>query len=367
MRVLVVGMTDNPGGMESVIMGYFRKIDRAVIQFDFLVTCPKMAYEDEALDLGGRVFHIHKRGENVLRFHRELEAFMTEHAPEYAAIWVNLCNLVNVDFLKAAKRHRIAKRILHCHNAQNIDAGLLRSLMHDIHRTFITRYATDFWTCSEDACGWFYPKNIKQNPRYRYIPNSIDVTEYAFDPVVRTSVRKSMGWGRRFVIANVGRLHAQKNQTFLIHALAGLLRSNDRYCLALIGDGVDRPKLESEVNELGLQDAVEFLGVRDDVQSLYQGADVFVLPSLYEGVSIALLEAQANGLPCLLSDTLSQAGIVNNNVRKLGIEKRDMPLWATSVAELAESTDTRVDVNAMPGSVYDINCQVKNFVESLEK
>ncbi|PJM78653.1 glycosyltransferase family 1 protein [Bifidobacterium scaligerum] len=359
-RVLVVGMTANPGGLEAVVMNYYRKLDRSRIQFDFLITTPTMAYESEARALGAHIFSITARRVNPFKFTIELHRFFAEHATDYDILWANLCSLVNIDYLKMAARYSIPKRIVHCHNSRNMNDAL-RGVLHDMHRRSITRYATDYWSCSDNAAEWFFGKGIRSNPRYRYIPNGVDPSQYQFNEQIRESKRKELGVkDGQILIGNIGRLHTQKNQSFLLKAFAALSNRDARYRLIIVGDGDLRPSLEQEINDLGLQASVQLLGVRHDMADLYNAMDIFVLPSLFEGVSIALLEAQSNGLPCLISDTLSDEGIVNDNIRKVSIENIDG--WRTVIPQTGI---TRVSINKMLGSDFDINKQVSSFMQDL--
>lgn len=359
LKVLVVGMTENPGGIESVIMNYFRNVDLNKIHFDFLAPFPHIAYESEIIAAGSVITSLPLRHVNPIAFRRGLEAFMKEHAMEYNAIWVNLCNLVNIDFLKFAKRYGISRRIIHCHNSQNMD-GVLKNAIHKYHRKRIAEYATDFWTCSENASSWFYGDNIRNQPTYAYIPNAIDPEEVRFDKGVRECIRKSMGWEGKIILGNVARLHPQKNQEFLLRSLAPLLRQGDAFRLALVGDGVLRDDLMRQSEDLDIRQSVEFLGVRTDVKALYQGMDAFLLPSQYEGVSMSFLEAQANGLPCLISSTLSDEGIVNDTVRKIPIDVAGEQMWRDAVLRLSTG-DAGRGSTSLPGSEYDIHRQVQDL------
>ncbi len=365
LKILVVGMTENPGGIESVVMNYFRNADSNKLHFDFLSTFPHMAYESEILGAGSSIVSLPSRHAKPITFGRRLDFFMKEHATEYDAIWVNLCNLVNIDFLKAAKRHGIARRIIHCHNSQNME-GPLKNMVHAIHRGRITEYATDFWTCSEEATPWFYGESIRSNPAYAYIPNAIDPEEVRFDRERRDTVRKEMGWEGKKVLGNVARLHPQKNQSFLLESLAPLLKKDSTFQLVLVGDGILRDDLQQQAEELEIRHKVEFLGLRADVKDLYQGMDVFLLPSEYEGVSMSFLEAQANGLPCLISDTLSDEGIVNGSVQKLPIDASGAQAWRSAVQDLSSDNSMR-GLTALRGSAYDIHVQVQNLQSRLSQ
>lgn len=153
-RILVFGMTENPGGVESFLMNYFRHIDKSKIQFDFLCNSHEfIAYEEEIRSSGSRIFHITARSKHWKKYSKELKKVFAGHASEWDAIWVNVCSLANIDYLKMAKKYGITKRIIHSHNSQNMDSWL-RGILHKWNRLCLAGYATDFWACSENAARW---------------------------------------------------------------------------------------------------------------------------------------------------------------------------------------------------------------------
>lgn len=301
-KVLVFGMTVNPGGVESVIMNYYRHMNKQKIQFDFLCNCPHIAYEDEIKALGGKIFKITSRKENYWRFKTELKKFMKENASKYDMLWVNLCSLVNIDYLVYAKKYGIKKRIIHCHNSSN-DAGLMKGIIHMINKKRIGCLATDFWSCSEEAAPWFFSKKIIRSDKFRIIPNAIDVKKFEPNIGIRNSLRKELGLEDMIVIGHVGRFHFQKNHIFLIEIFEELYKRNSNYRLLLVGQGELETNIREKVISKGLSEKVIFCGVRTDVEKLYQAMDLFILPSIFEGLGVVALEAQACLLPCLLSDT----------------------------------------------------------------
>ena len=145
-RVLVFGVTENPGGVESVIMNYYRNIDRNKIQFDFLCNTKEVAYEDEIIKMGGKIYKITGRSVNRRQYMNDMEKFFSENAKKYTTIWVNVCSLANIDYLKFAKKYGIKYRIIHSHNSENMDSKL-RGLLHKFNKKIIIKYATDFWAC----------------------------------------------------------------------------------------------------------------------------------------------------------------------------------------------------------------------------
>lgn len=202
MLVLVFGMTANPGGVESVIMNYYRNIDRNKIDFEFLCTSDTIAYENEIIQSGGRIYKIVARKENPIRFRIQLHRFMKENAKRYDAIWVNLCSLVNIDYLIEARRFSIPRRIIHCHNADN-DAGWVKMIIHNFNKARLSKYATDYWTCSNEASKWFYSETIIRGSRYHIIYNGIDIEKYSYDADTRIKMRKKLCVEDKIVIGHV--------------------------------------------------------------------------------------------------------------------------------------------------------------------
>ncbi len=316
-RILIFGMTENPGGVESFLINYYRHINRDEIQFDFLCnTLNEVAYEEELKQLGARTYHIVSRRQNRPKYKKQLTALFKEHAKEWDAIWVNVCSLANIDYLKIAKKYDIRRRIIHSHNAANME-GTIRRTLHELNKWTLHKYATDYWACSDEAADWFYKKSIRELTVV--IPNAIDISQYKYDLAQRERTRNELSLTNRFVIGNIGRLHFQKNQSFLIDLFAEYRKRREDAFLFLVGGGEDEEKLRNKVEEAGLTDTVCFAGIRNDIPDLLNTFDFFLFPSLFEGLPIAALEAQANGLPVLMSEGCSQAAVLNNNVEMLSL------------------------------------------------
>lgn len=331
-RVLVFGMTENPGGVESFLVNYYRHIDRNKLQFDFLCNSHNpIAYEEDIKELGARCFHITARSVNYHLYKKEMNNIFRIYAKEWDAIWVNICSLANIDYLKMAKKYGIKKRIIHSHNSQNMD-GVLRGFLHKWNKCFLHRYATDYWACSSDAALWFYDKtNLK---RAVIIHNAIDVEKMKFDAKKRIALRNLYGWNEKIVIGNIGRLHFQKNQTFLIEIFEQYHRKNSDSILVLVGAGEDEQMLKNKVEELKLSQEVYFVGVQKDIQAWLSCFDLFLFPSKFEGLSIAALEAQANGVPVLASQkVIPEAVKMNDNFKFLELDESQF-VWSDNIDQL---------------------------------
>ena len=347
-NVLVFGMTENPGGVESFLMNYYRRIDLNLFHFDFLCNSyDPVAFEDEIHAMGGRTVHFTSRRRNPVRFRRELESFFAKHAAEYQAIWVNVNSLANIDYLKMAQKYGIPKRIIHSHNAQNMDTKL-RGMLHEANRGSLGRYATDFWACSEYAAKWFYAgKGGKGELRHPavVIRNAIDVEKIRDGVARREEFRRQAGgeadWSDKYIIICIGRLHFQKNQKFAIDIMADLIPEMPDARLVLVGQGEDEEMLRAHVREKGLENEVYFAGVVTDIPGWLGAADFFLFPSVFEGLGIAGLEAQAAGLPVLASaDVIPRDIAVTDLLRFYPLEK-EAAEWANEIIQMRNSMDAR--------------------------
>lgn len=339
-RILIFGMTETPGGVESVLLNYYRNIDRTKLQFDFLCNFHKpAAYEEELMKLGGHVYHITARSENRRKYEEELEEFFKETKGIYRVIWVNVCSLANIDYLKYAKKYGISRRIIHSHNSENMD-GFLRGLLHRWNRERIEVYATDFWACSEKAADWFYKDRLK--PKVHLINNAIKVENYAFSLKRREEIRERLQWKHNYVIGNIGRLHFQKNQEFILDIFAILIRRAPAFRLVFVGGGEDEKKLRQKASDYGISEYIFWAGVQKDIRGWLSAFDLFLFPSLFEGQSVVALEAQANGLMTLASEgVISEEVWMNENFHFMSLSY-SAEEWAERIMELRKGPQERI-------------------------
>lgn len=360
MNVLVFGITENPGGVESVIMNYFRHIDPKKVHFDFLCNTKEVAYESELLSKGSKVFRIPMRSQNRKEYKKELKKFFDTHGKEYDAIWVNVCSLANIDYLKEAKRVNIPTRIIHSHNSMNMDSKL-RGLLHQLNKRQVSKYATDYWACTQAAADWFFDPELQKSKHFKLINNAIDVSAYLYDPKVRDEKRKELGWENHWIIGNVGRLHFQKNQKFLIEAFSSIAKKYPNALLVLVGQGEDEAMLKDKVRELNLENQVQFLGIRKDIPSLLQAMDVFAFPSLFEGQPLALLEAQAASLPVLAAkEGIPLDSKITKNLEFIPL-KNGPEAWAEEIEKRYGKDRKIISKNEFAASGYEIETEAKKM------
>ncbi len=332
------------GGVESVVMNYYRYIDRSKVQFDFLVDEDSTRVpEEEIIALGGRIFRIPPY-QHPIRYRRELIRLM--RGQQWPIVHSNI-NTLSVFPLSAAKKVGVPVRIAHSHSTMG-KGEFAKNAMKLALRPFANAYPTVRFACGHYAGEWLFGKNHD----FTVIPNAIELDKFRFDSTVRQETRKKLGIADgTFLIGHVGRFMPQKNQAFLVDVIADLLPSKPNTMLAFVGDGPDKADVQQHAEELNVAEHVMFLGQRSDVNRLYQAFDVFCLPSLYEGLCLVGVEAQRAGLPCLFSDTITREVDVTGTSRFMPIDSYEE--WSSSISALEPRT--RIDSSDKAFSDYDIS------------
>ena len=325
-RILHIVTYMGRGGLETMLMNYYRAIDRTKVQFDFLTHRDFRAdYDEEIEALGGKIFRLPNLNPFSRSYLGALDRFFREH-PEYRIVHSHL-DCMSAIPLKAAKKHGVPVRIGHAHNSnQPRDAKYLLKLFF---KRMIAGQATQLFACSEEAGRWMFG-----NADFRVLNNAIDAGKYAFDADIRSTVRRELGLpADALVVGHVGRFDPQKNHRFLVEIFE---KMPEDARLLLVGDGVLRPDVERQAEALGIRDRVLFTGVRTDVDRLLQAMDVFLMPSLFEGLPVSIVEAQAAGLPCLISDKVPIECKKTELVTQIPLDASPDE-WAEAVLSAAEA------------------------------
>lgn len=307
-RVLQVMTIMNRGGEETMIMNHYRVIDRSRVQFDFLVHREERgAYDDEIEALGGRIIRTMPiRPWSYYSYFRWLDSFFKDHAIDYVAVHSHIQENSGFVF-KYAQKYGLKNCIANSHIAFiGWDAKVL---FRKFARIYLEKYTTQRIACGEDA-----GKYLFGTKEYEVFRNAIDVTAYRYNADTRSKIRKELGIDSKFVLGSVARLTWQKNHTFMLDVMSELVKVNKNAVLLLVGNGDLENEVREKIDKLNLQDHVIMLGVKDNVNELLQSFDVFFMPSLFEGLPVSVIEAQAAGLPCLLSSTIDKTVDVTGNV-----------------------------------------------------
>lgn len=321
------------GGVESVIMNYYRHLDHSKVQFDFICDedSTRIPY-DEIKKLGGRVFLVPKY-QNLPKYLKALEKLFKEN--QYRIVHSNI-NTLSVFPLYAAKKAGVPIRISHNHSTSN-PKEWKRNLIKNILRPFSKRYATDYFACSELAGRYLFGNKTFNRGEVKIIHNAIDIDKFKFDEVARKKLRKEFGIkDSTVVIGHVGRFVQQKNHTFLVDVFNEYYKKNPDSKLLLVGSGPLEDEIKKKVERLGLKDSVLFLGQRDDINKLYSTMDIFCLPSLYEGLAIVGVEAQTAGLPCVFSDKIPDDIKITDSIKFIKLTDK-LKIWSDEVAKIVNS------------------------------
>lgn len=307
------------GGVEAVVMNYYRYIDKDKIQFDFICDADSTNIPyDEIEKLGGKVILIPPY-QKFLKYHKELKRVLKEG--NYKIVHSHI-NTLSVFSLFAAKCAGVPTRIAHSHSTTN-KKEKKKNLIKQILRPFSKLFATDYMCCSELAGRWLFGNKEYDKGNVYLLNNAIDLNKFKYDENIRKVKRKELNIinDNTLVIGHVGRFVEQKNHRFLIDIFNEVYKQNNNSILLLAGQGPLMEEIKEKVKKLGLEKCVEFLGQRNDINELYQAFDIFCLPSLYEGLPVVGIEAQATGLLCIFSDDMTKETKVLESTQFLSLKQ----------------------------------------------
>lgn len=302
-RILQIVAKMDMGGLENFLMNIYRNINKSLIQFDFIVNDDdKNYFEDEIYKMGGKIFKIPSiRKSGHFKYFRSLRKIFKKE--QYKIVHSHY-NAVSGFILKEAKICKIKNRIAHSHTAPGVEfkyKGIM-GLYKKYSKSLINKNVTERFACSKLAGEWLF-----EGEKFKIINNGIVAKDYKYNSEKRKKIRKELKISEEeIVIGHVGRVDREKNQEFILDIFFKLIEINKNYKLFLIGEGVLRKKLEKKVKDLNVEEQVHFLGVRNDVKDLLQAFDLFIFPSLVEGLPVTLVEAQAAGLKCFISDSITK-------------------------------------------------------------
>lgn len=329
-RILQVLGKLNCGGAETMVMNLYHSIDTSKVQFDFAIhTKERCIYDSEVEKLGGKIYHVPRYYIlNHIQYMIWWKRFLKQHT-EYKVVHAHIRSSAAIFLFIAKRMKRIA--IAHSHSTSN-GAGI-QGKIKDIWQWPI-RYIADYlFSCSDEAGRWLYGKKAAQSSNYRIVPNCIDYKRFAYSENERERVRAEQGIEENcFVIGHIGRFHEVKNHKFLIQIFEKILDKVSNAKLLLVGDGELREETEQRCEILGIREQTIFAGLQSHTEEFYQAMDVFLFPSLWEGFGMSIVEAQAAGLPCIISDTIPRNVQVTDLVVPESLDKAP-EIWAKKSME----------------------------------
>lgn len=328
-RILHVVGAMNVGGTETMLMNIYRNIDRNRIQFDFIAYGPEAVFDKEIMRMGGKVIRLSKT-----RSIKEIYQAIKKYGPYNIVHSHTLfhCGIVNA----AAKLAGIRIRISHAHTTLDRSDSFFRKLYIKAMRRVINTFSTDLLACSKEAGRYLFGKQSLNRSNFTYFPNLIDYRHFL--TVQDKDVKRfkvSEGIENSVIIGHIGRFIEAKNHRFLLDIFETLVKKDINFKLLLVGDGDLKSLMEEIARKKGIYNNIRFAGMRNDINILLHSMDIFVFPSIYEGLGLALLEAQASGLPCIVSEAIQPEADLNLNLLSRLSLNDGSDDWANRILELA--------------------------------
>lgn len=359
LRILHCVNNMHRAGLETMLMNYYRNIDRTKIQFDFLMHREERSdYDDEIEALGGRIYRAPRLyPQNYPAYFRYMDNFFREH-PEYKIVHSHIDAMSYLPLL-AAKKANIPVRIAHSHST-GIDLDFKYPLKQ-YFRFRLCSVATHYFACGKEAGDFLF-----RGRDFTVIPNAVDPSRFQYNEAVREQKREELCLSNRFVIGHVGRMTYPKNHEFLLMLFSELIKKEPNAVLLLVGNGEKEKELKEMASHLGISDSVMFLGNRTDVHELYQAMDIFVLPSHFEGIPLVGIEAQFSGLPCIFSDRVPKEVCFSDSCR---FRKLTDPIsvWTENLLELVSKTDRNILVKSSPFDIKIAVVDLQKYYEEMSR
>ena len=367
-KILVYGLSNKWGGVEAIVMTMIQHLAES-ISFDIIQSDASSSYAEKYQAENIRFVHIPAWGSDRKGFANGLKSRYL--GTDYDYVWVNGCLMSNRTIISTTKKYSKAKIITHSHGSSFEESNKLKRfillLLHKWNRSYYKANVDFPCMCSLKSGLWYYGKEYMRTHHIHHIKNGVDVAKYKFNEDVREKYRSELGLTDEFALFHAGRLTEVKNQKKILSIFADLLLIGVNARLFIAGEGELREELEDQAKTLKIDDKVSFLGKRNDVNCLYQAMDVMLQPSFHEGFPVTLTEAQASGLPCLVSDRVSDETNIIGRVKYLSIDRDDNQEWVDALLELSKNKgiDRNKYFNQFLISGYDINMVCKEFVDFL--
>ncbi|MBR6689444.1 MAG: glycosyltransferase [Clostridia bacterium] len=353
-KILNVVSSLDSGGVETMLYNYYSNFKNNELIFDFAVYAKEEGMiEKKLIERGAKIYHITPRKKSVFRNLYDL--FLVVKNGNYDAVYSHM-NFYSWIALFYAKIFSVKTRIAHSHGIAPEKISFGKRIKNVINRMAIKLFATNFFACSNEAGEYLYGKHWNEkNEKYLIIKNAIDISKFAYDEEIRKKYRKEYKIGDRICLLHIGRFAPEKNHKFLMDIINQL--DSNKFVLVCVGDGKELIRYMSEYKN----DSIIFTGKRSDIEAFYSMGDIFLLPSLHEGLGIVLIEAQVSGLRCIASTNVPNEAKLTNNVTFLPLEAEQ---W---IEEIKNQTlyKRNCEVNIITDKGYNIKKESEKFEDML--
>lgn len=348
-RVLVYGMTDNPGGIEAYVINLAQRLKEDII-FDYVIDFKTIAHSEFIGSMGSKVYHIPAKSKGLLAHWKKLWEILKNH-PEYDTVYFNILDAgaAITEFIPWLMGRKI---VTHSHNGSTEKVRL-----HRLCKPFLSFFTKEYVACSKIASEYMFGNANKA----LVIPNAIDAKKFVYNPQLRQKKREELGVSEKMVVCHIGRLSPQKNPIRMLDIFKAVLEKKNNAVLVSVGTGEMEQDVHSYAEQLGIKDKVMFLGKRTDIPEILQASDIFFLPSLFEGLPIVALEAQAAGLHCVVSSEISKEVDITGEVSFVPLKETD-EFWAEKLLSVFENKVREDTSSKIIEGGYDMNnCREKDL------
>lgn len=338
MKKLLLGfiMDGRSGGVDTYLLHFIDAVWKEGMQIDLLTNEADPGLKQHLSRYGSRLTEITTLKHPLKQFRQVKELIRKE---QYDIVYLNVSTSMDMPAAFAAKACHVPRRILHSHSGGNDCESVLKKTIFDllqrVCRPVFYRAGNEFCACSVKAGDWMFPRRIVRSEKFQVIYNAVDREKFCFRPEVRSAVRKELGIENKFAVGHVGNFCYQKNHEYLIRIFKEVLKKRANSVLILVGQGVRYERVERQVREDGISDKVKFLGWRNDVDRIFQAMDVFLLPSHFEGLPTVGIEAQCTGLPCVISDSVTEETRISDRCDFISL-KKPPECWAKEVISMGK-------------------------------
>lgn len=348
MKVLMVGITSGLGGVENFICNISELLVKRGVQVDFLVhQTPDPRIMKRINDINSNLYYVKGIKRGIFSFWRDITKFYKKH--QYDIVHIHECGPSFSIYILPILLKKNTKIIVHSHNGDGKKLNILAKILKKIQN----KKADGFWACSEVAADWLFNKNIISSEKYSLIYNGIDINKYSFSLDAREKIRKEFNLVNKLVFGSVARFERQKNHYFMIDMFNEYQKNDENSVLLLIGEGTLKNEIQNKVIKLGIEKKVLFLGLKNNVNEFMSAFDVFLLPSLFEGLPFVGIEAQAAACPLLVSNTVSEQLKITKLVNYFDLN--------SSMEEIVNNMDVRLSLSERLSDIYTKDIREKGY------
>lgn len=354
------------GGIQTFVIENMKHMDREKVQIDYLLLDDGVHYdlEDTLKEMGSKVYKLRdiwlRKPTDYFKYFRAVDDFFKEHH-DYKVVHLHSSSK-NFYVLKSAKKYDIPVRIAHSHNIGFQSKNKIQILIGNLCKPLLRKYATDYFACSEIAGKWLFGKKVVEKGKVKIIHNAVDLDKYKFNEEKRNELREKLNIQDKFVVGHVGRFTNQKNHTFLIDIFNEIHKERPNSVLMLVGSGEKEKEIHEKVNMLGLTKNVLFIGFQNNVNEYMWAMDVFVFPSLYEGLGLVLIEAQATGMKCYTSkDVVPKEAKITELLEYISVNESS-DAWAMQILEKDNKRmDKCEEIRTKKYDIYSTGKELEEF------